>query len=165
MPADARPGYSALQIGLHWTIATLVFFQLVFGESMVAVFEAAEDGGLASPDDQRLASLHYWFGIAILALALIRIAVRAVSGAPAPLGSRLTARLATAVHMLFYVLLVVTPVLGLLGWYLGDPWAELHAYAKPVFIALITLHAGAALHHQFWIQDGTLRRMLAPRSP
>jgi cytochrome b561 len=32
-------GYSGLQIGLHWSIAALVFFQLVFGESMTIVVE------------------------------------------------------------------------------------------------------------------------------
>jgi cytochrome b561 len=51
-------------------------------------------------------------------------------------------------------------VTGLLGYYLGDPWGELHTLGKPVFIVLIAVHAAAALFHQFWIRDNTLRRML-----
>jgi cytochrome b561 len=35
-------------------------------------------------------------------------------------------------------------------------------HAKPAFIILIAIHALAALYHQFWLKDGTLKRMLAP---
>ncbi len=40
--ASAR--YSTLQIALHWLIAAAVLFQLVFGESMTNVVDAAEEG-------------------------------------------------------------------------------------------------------------------------
>ncbi len=64
---------------------------------------------------------------------------------------------------MFYALLVVVPVTGLLGYYYGDPYGELHTYAKPVFIGLIALHVAASLYHQFWRKDGLLMRMLTPR--
>ena len=56
--------------------------------------------------------------------------------------------------------LVAVPVTGLLGYYYGNPFGDIHAWAKPVFVGLIALHGLAALYHQFWVKDGTLTRML-----
>ncbi len=160
MAIPERAGFSGLQIALHWTIAALVLFQLVFGESMTATIDAAEDGVAASASDQLLAQLHYWAGLSILVLVAVRIVVRLRRGAPAPQASGGAGQLARLMHALFYVLLVAVPVFGLLGYYLGDPWGELHTWGKPVFIVLIAVHATAALFHQFWVKDDTLRRML-----
>ena len=76
-------GYSIYQISLHWLIAALVFVQLVFGESM-AEFVEAEEGEPVSAQDGWLAGVHYYFGIAILALVAVRLALRLVNGAPPP---------------------------------------------------------------------------------
>lgn len=54
------------------------------------------------------------------------------------------------------------PILGLLAFYVGDPWGPIHSFAKPVFLVLIALHAGAAVFHQFVLRDGTLTRILRP---
>ncbi|MBZ9849255.1 cytochrome b [Mesorhizobium sp. CA14] len=161
---ETRRGYSIFQIGLHWLIAVLVLFQLFFGESMTAVVDAAEGGQPVSATDQALGSAHYWVGLAILALVLVRLIVRLVSGAPAPAGRapKWMQLAAHASHGLFYVLLLVVPAIGLLAFYLGDPWGDIHSLAKPAFIALIAIHAVAALYHQFWLKDGTLKRMLSP---
>ena len=157
-------GYTGIQIGLHWLIAALVFFQLVFGESMTAMIDAAEEGEAVSASDQILGTAHYWVGIAILALALARVVVRLRTGAPEHAGDAnpMLQLAATAMHGLFYVLLFAVPVVGLLGYYFGDPWGEIHTLAKPVFIILIVVHAGAALFNQFVLKDGTLMRMLKP---
>jgi cytochrome b561 len=165
--AKTKPsGYSGLQIGLHWLIAALVLFQLVFGESMTRTVDAIAEGTTAGPFDVRFASLHFWSGIAILALVGIRLIVRLTRGVPpaqplAPYWSDMLARLA---HGLFYVLLVGVPVTGLLGYYVEGPFGDIHAWAKPVFIGLIALHAAAALYHQFLKKDGTLTRMLKPNA-
>ncbi len=165
MVSTERTGYSPVQIFLHWAIAALVLFQLIFGESMGAVVEAADRNTTASPDDQRLASLHYWFGLAILVLVAVRLAVRLAQGAPDTVGvAPLARRAAQLAHWLFYLLLILVPVTGLLGYYFGDPWGDLHTWGKPAFIVLIAIHASAALFHQFWVKDGTLRRMLVPRA-
>jgi cytochrome b561 len=161
MVIPERTGFSGPQIVLHWTIAALVLFQLIFGESMTAVVDAAEEGVVPSAFDGRMGQLHYWTGLAILALVFVRIGFRLRHGAPDPAAvSSLAGKFASAVHGLFYALLVAVPVTGLLGYYLGDPWGELHTFGKPVFIGLIAVHAAAALFHQFWIRDNTLRRML-----
>ncbi|TGT70893.1 cytochrome b [bacterium M00.F.Ca.ET.159.01.1.1] len=157
-------GYSTYQITLHWLIAVLVLFQLFFGESMTTVADAAENGQPASASDQALGSAHYWVGLAILALVLVRLVLRLASGAPAPAnrGRRWMQIAAHASHGLFYVLLLATPAAGLLAFYVGDPWGDIHSLAKPAFIVLIAVHALAALYHQFWLKDGTLKRMFSP---
>jgi cytochrome b561 len=157
-------GYSPLQIGLHWLIAALVVVQLVFGESMTEFVEATEEGEPVSVLDANLAGVHYYFGLAILALVAVRLALRVGRGAPAAPDASHALELAGRIsHWLFYALLVAVPVTGLLGYYLGDPFGEIHSLAKPVFIALIALHVAASLYHQFWRKDGILMRMLRPQ--
>lgn len=159
-----RKGYSTLQITLHWVIAALVLFQLVFGESMSHLVNAIERSTAAAAGDQILGLAHYWVGLAILALVALRLAIRLVSGTPDAVssGPAWMERAARLSHWLFYVLLIVVPITGLLGYYLGEWFADIHSVAKPIFIVLIVIHAAAALFHQFWLGDGTLRRMLVP---
>ncbi|PBC06677.1 cytochrome b/b6 domain-containing protein [Mesorhizobium sp. WSM3859] len=156
-------GYSTYQITLHWLIAVLVLFQLFFGESMTAVVDAIENGQPAAASDQALGSAHYWAGLTILALVLVRLVLRLASGAPAPAnwGPRWMQIAAHVSHGLFYVLLLATPAAGLLAFYVGDPWGEIHSLAKPAFVVLIAVHVLAALYHQFWLKDGTLKRMFS----
>lgn len=145
-------GYTIWQIGLHWLIATLVFAQLIFGESMTEAIEAVEEGEQVSALDGYLAGMHNYFGTAIFALVAVRLVLRLRNGVPPPPpGTSGAIELAGRVsHWLFYGLLMVVPVTGLLGYYYGDPYGELHTYAKPVFIGLIALHVAASQHHQFW---------------
>jgi len=151
--------YTLGQIILHWAIAALVIWQLVFGEEM----EALEHPARADATDLFLANTHIWAGIAILALVAVRILLRVVNGAPPPdEPSRVTALLARAAHLAFYLLLVAMPVTGLLHYYGGLPTGEIHELGKPLFIVLIALHVAATLWHQFVRHDGTLRRMVMP---
>ncbi|MCC2689451.1 MAG: cytochrome b562, partial [Rhizobiaceae bacterium] len=69
MPA----GYSGLQIVLHWLIAGLIVFLLVFGESMKEFMEAAEHGTSLDTGERFLADSHYWVGLAVLLLASFRV--------------------------------------------------------------------------------------------
>lgn len=162
---SARPmsGYTGFQIGLHWLIAALVVLQLIFGESIAETLEAAERGTVVSPFDQLFGDLHYWAGIAILALVAARLWLRAIAGAPPAPQAGWMATAAKLSHAVFYVLLVLMPITGLLAFYVGDPFGELHELGKPVLIILIALHVCASLYHQFWLRDGTLRRMFVPR--
>lgn len=162
--AKSRQGYSSLQIAMHWVIAALVLFQLFFGESMTTVVDAKEEGGVVSGMDETLGLAHYWVGIAVLALIVLRIVIRFIHGAPMPANQspRWMQMLASASHGLFYLLLVATPIVGLLAFYVGDPWGDIHSLNKPVFIVLIAIHALASIYHQFWLKDGTLTKMIAP---
>ena len=163
MATETPRGYTAAQIMLHWAIAVLVLFQLLFGESMTAVIDASEEGKAVSAQDQTLGSAHYWVGLAILGLVLIRLIVRIVTGVPPAVGARSwMATAAGLMHWAFYALLAAMPVTGLLTYF--DIWdlGEVHSIGKPVFIGLIAIHAGAALFHAVFLRDGTLRRMIAP---
>jgi cytochrome b561 len=163
-PAAPKTSYSSLQIALHWLIAAIVLFQLVFGESMTATVDALAEGTAASAFDQQIATLHYWAGISVLALVAVRLGLRLFTGVP-PVPAALhpaQALAARVTHWLFYGLLVVVPVTGLLGYYTEGPFGDIHSWAKPVFIALIVLHAAAALFHQLWLKDNLLMRMVRP---
>ncbi|WP_192181696.1 cytochrome b [Mesorhizobium amorphae] len=162
--SSEKSGYSGLQIGLHWTIAVLVLFQLLFGESMTTYVDAAADGRQLSSYDQTMGSAHYWVGLSILLLVFVRLAVRLFVGAPRaqPTMSKWMVFTSRATHALFYCLLVGAPLSGLLAFYVWGWMGDIHALAKPVFIVLICIHAGAALFHHFVLKDIVLRRMLVP---
>jgi cytochrome b561 len=162
MATAIRSGYSGVQIGLHWIIAVLVIFQLVFGDDMTHLRRAIARGLTVTPTNVFWADAHYYFGIAVLALVLMRLVIRFISGAPEAAQQGWMGKLATLSHGAFYILLIAAPILGLFAYYFGKPFGELHQLCKPALIILIGLHAAAALFHQFWLKDGTLRRMLVP---
>lgn len=162
--SENRLGYSTYQIVLHWGIAGLVLFQLFFGESMTVVVDAAEEGHQVSGADQVLGSAHYWVGLGILVLVALRLSLRLSFGTPKPAeaGPKWMQTAARASHALFYVLLLATPIVGLLAFYIGDPWGDIHSLGKPAFIVLIVAHVSATLYHHFWLRDGTLKKMMVP---
>lgn len=162
MARSGLQGYSWTQILLHWLIALMVLFQLIFGESMGDVERVLLRGGTPSPTDQALASAHYWVGIAILVLVALRLALRLFQGTPAPIGRGLPVLGARIVHGVFYLLLIAVPVTGLLAVYVNEEIGEVHEIGKPLFIAFIVIHALGALFHHFWLRDRTLKRMFSP---
>jgi cytochrome b561 len=159
-----KSGYNGLQIALHWTIAVLVLFQLLFGEGMTTYVDAAADGQQLSPYDQTMGSAHYWVGFSVLLLVFVRLAVRLFVGAPKtePRMPKWMAFASRATHVLFYCLLIGAPVSGLLAFYVWRWMGDIHGWAKPVLIVLIGLHAAAALFHHFVLKDAVLRKMLVP---
>lgn len=161
--AEPSAGYSLAQILLHWTIAALVIWQLVFGESLPEAERIVRQGGTIDATTAFLADSHIWVGFAILALVIVRLGLRLAHGAPAAdEPNRVAGTLAHLAHALFYVLLFTVPVTGILNYYFELPAGDIHTFGKPLFIVLIALHAGAAFWHQFVRHDGTLRRMLVP---
>jgi len=167
--------FTALQRLLHWLMAICILAMLFIGVWMVSTI---------GPKYLTLVSIHKPLGIAILLLALIRLAVRLLSGAPPlpaamPQPMRLAARLS---HAAFYVLMIGMPLIG---------WAMLSAGAYPVVLfgsvhlpailpqddrlhallwdahftlafalfALILLHVAAALFHALVRRDGVFETM------
>lgn len=163
--AKHSSGYTPSQLGLHWLIVLLVFFQLVFGESMGEYNEALRSGGDVAP---LLTGyyLHLGVGIAIFLLTAIRFALRLTLGVPPSVpGPALQVKAGEALHYIFYVMLFVVPITGLLAQYVDmATFGEIHEFNKPAFIVFIVLHAGAALYHHFGLKDSTLRRMMVPGS-
>jgi cytochrome b561 len=160
---------------LHWTMALLVVAMLFVGVGMVST---------AGPAYPALLALHRPIGIAILALACIRLAIRLATKAP-PLPADLPRAQAVAAkgsHVLLYLALFGMPLIG---------WAMLSAGGYPVriapglvlppilpqdglafgllrrahgviaflFFALILGHLTVALVHGFIRHDGVLASM------
>lgn len=172
--------YSRLSIALHWLMLGLVTAAYLF-------VELRELFPRGTPQREFMRSAHASVGLAVLALAVVRLIARLHGGAP-PLEPAVPARQRLAsrgVHAFLYALMIGLP---LAGWLLlslrGDPvpffGLELpalagedealakrlrgwHGDAGRIGYALIGLHAAAALLHHFVWRDDTLRRMLPQR--
>lgn len=82
MTAENSPaGFTATQIILHWTIAALIVFQLVFGEDIKPAYRAFNRGNEPASGDLFNANLHVYVGVAVLVLAILRFAIRLRRGA------------------------------------------------------------------------------------
>ncbi|HWK94162.1 MAG TPA: cytochrome b [Pseudolabrys sp.] len=183
MTIDTRTtpaGYTGTAKTLHWLIVALLIAQFIFAWTMPHI-------GRNTPVTT-LISLHFTCGVVILAAALIRLLFRLWHGAPVPEagipGWQETS--SQIVHWLLYALLLVVPLLGWInadwrgmpiamfghelphliaarasGWqWTGDVHGLLANY---VMLALVGIHAAAALYHHFVMRDGVLKRMLPGR--
>ena len=170
-----RTRFTALQRLLHWLMAVCILAMLFIGVGMVST---------VMPKYLTLVSIHKPLGVAILVLALVRLAVRLGYGAPSlpvdlPEPMKLAAHLS---HYAFYVLMIGMP---LIGWGMLSAAAypivlfggvhlpailpqsdSLHAllwnahfYLAFLFFALILLHVAAALFHALIRRDGVFEAM------
>jgi cytochrome b561 len=167
--------FTPLQRLLHWLMAACILAMLFIGVGMVST---------VMPKYLTLVSIHKPLGIAILTLALIRLALRLRYGAP-PLPADLPEpmKLAAQVsHYAFYALMISMPLIGwgmmsaaaypvvlFEGWHLpailpqSDSLQTLlwdaHFYLAFAFFALILLHVAAALFHALVRRDGVFETM------
>ena len=168
--------YTLPAILLHWAQAVIVIWLLWLGWTMVDLPKGAERSAAYG--------LHKSLGLLMLLAVVVRLAWRAGHPPPAQLAAGWQARLATAVHHLLYVFLVLAPLAGYfassftpyplkffgfgiprLGW----PDEGLNGTFKLFHVAfvwggagLIALHVAGALQHLVQ-RDGTLGRMLPGR--
>ncbi|MCB2094073.1 MAG: cytochrome b/b6 domain-containing protein [Rhodobacteraceae bacterium] len=155
-------GYSRTQIAIHWGIVALLVVSYFSSDAMKAAWRALRKGGDAFG---LTAAAHVWVGVAILALAMLRLVIRRRRGAPAlPAGGHPIADLAAKLtHLGLYLLLVAMPVLGLLAWFGGIKEAgEVHEAVFNLLVALVGLHVLGAIYHQFVLRDGLMERMRRP---
>jgi len=176
---NAGQRFSPIQRGLHWLMALLVVAMLFIGIGMVSTLH---------PVFLTLIAIHRPLGIAILALAILRLGVRLRRGAPAlpadlPLWQAAAAR---ASHVLLYALFIAMP---LVGWSMlsagGYPivlWGPIHlppimphddalhavlraahTWLAFLFFATILLHVAAALFHALVRRDGVFQSMASWR--
>jgi cytochrome b561 len=174
-------GYTPTAKGLHWIIVALVLSQFAVSALMPDIGPRAEPGTLVN--------LHFSLGLTIVGVMVVRLAHRLLHPAPleaadAPEWER---RVAKATHFVFYFVLLVGPFLGwasasshrlpvtFFGFFTLPPlaaprtrWAntagDIHTVAMWTLLAIIALHAAAALYHHFVRHDGVLRRMLPGRA-
>jgi cytochrome b561 len=151
--------YSRTQIALHWAIAAIVAFQILFSGGMEALWSDRMAGAIPN---EAFPTPHSVAGLLILVLMLWRLVLRLRRGAPPPPAEEhpALALTAKATHALFYVLLIGMPISGAVAWFGGiEAPARAHAAASNLLILLIVLHVAAALVHQFWWKSEVLKRM------
>src|SRR6202046_2432158 len=167
--------FTVLQRALHWLMAICILAMLFIGVGMVSTI---------MPKYLSLVSIHKSLGIAILALALIRLAVRLRYGAP-PLPADLPEPMKLAAHLSHYALYALMIGMPLLGWALlsGAPYAvvvfgamylpailpqsdalhtwlwDAHFYLAFAFFGLVLMHVAAALFHALVRRDGVFQTM------
>jgi cytochrome b561 len=181
--ATAR--YTPLAILLHWLLGAALVAVFALGLYMHEL--------PFSPQRLKLYNWHKWAGVSLLALSLLRLLWRATHRPPAlpqaieaamPAWQRLAHH---ATHHGLYALFFAVP---LIGWAYSSaagfpivffgvlplpdfvpvdkalaelikPWHEISAFAMA---ALVLMHVGAALKHQWLDRDGLLTRMLPGRA-
>jgi cytochrome b561 len=171
----SRTRFTVPQRLLHWLMAICILSMLFIGVGMVSTVTSKY---------LTLVQIHKPLGIAILVLALIRLTLRIVYGAPAlpadlPEPIKLAANLS---QYIFYVLMIGMPLIG---------WAMLSAASYPVvlfgsvhlpsilplspslhtllwhahyflafaFFAFILMHVSAILFHKLIRNDGVFETM------
>lgn len=163
MAGSAPLSYSIPQRAAHWATVLLVLFNLIIESNMGRILEMTRAGQTPGDDLLGPANLHLWAGVAILVLTMLRIVLKLVQGAPEPPESEapIFKLAAKATHGLFYLLLLLMPLLGLLAYYLGQGWAGfLHeGPLKALLWLLIIVHVGAALVHKFVWRTDVMDRM------
>lgn len=153
--------YSRIQIALHWAVALLVVFNLIFSDAMSELWDQIEETGPTATTTG--AWVHIIVGITVLVFVAWRLVLRVTRGVPhAPTGTHPLLKLAgDAGHYALYALMIALPVSGLMAFFGGfEDLAELHAEVlKTLLWVLIALHVLAALFHHFVLKDGLLNRM------
>ncbi len=168
--------YSYTAITLHWLIALLLAFQIALGWALE---------GNNSPELFARYQLHKSIGISILLLSLARLVIRLfVSRPPASDGPPWTRALASTVHWLFYLVMILGPItgwllvstarvqvptllFGLVPWPhlpVGRSWHEsaesIHGAMAWLAIGLFALHIAGAFRHQWLLGKPELQRMI-----
>ena len=167
--------FTPLQRLLHWLMAFCILAMLFIGVGMVST---------VAPRYLPLVSIHKSLGIAILVLALIRLAVRLRYGAPS-LPADLPEPMRLAAHLSHYALYILMIVMPLLGWSMLSAAAypvvlyggvrlpailpqsdslhtwlwDAHFYLAFAFFGLVLMHVAAALFHALVRRDGVFETM------
>lgn len=172
--------YSTLSISLHWLMVLL----LIGVYTMINLADVFPKGSDAR---NLMKTWHFMLGLSVLALVLVRIVVNLLNTAPriVPEPPALQTKLAKAMHLALYALMLGLPIAGWLllsasgkpipffGLQLPSLLAEnkdlahtikdLHETGGTVGYYLIGLHALAGLYHHYIVKDNTLLRMLPGR--
>lgn len=176
----ASAEYGTIAKWFHWTTVMLLAVALPLG----FVIKHVKDS-----DKMVFYAIHESAGLTVLFVALLRLLWRRLNPPPPRPAHmpRLMHRAAELVHVAFYVVLIVQPILGFLatnawGFPLQGQTAYLGLIDFPKFteanvavagglqlahtivgwalVGLLALHVGAVVFHQAIRRDGTLLRMV-----
>ncbi|MEM7068123.1 MAG: cytochrome b [Pseudomonadota bacterium] len=173
-------GYALPMRIIHWLMAAMMLYVIFVGILMGMDIKVGKHY-----------DYHRATGFLLMALVILRLLVYRFTTPPSPLPvtiSSFQAKIAGLVHFLLYAALLVQP---LLGWYATNAWGvkkipfffkgwhlpqlvakdrelgnfllEIHGYLGLFIAALVIMHVGAALMHQFVLRDTVLLRMLKSR--
>jgi cytochrome b561 len=169
--------YGIVTVFLHWFMAILIIGMLTLGLYMVRLS--------VSPEKLKLFRWHKEYGVLILTLVSLRLSWRLLNITPL-LPANLPRWQQWAAHAAHYLLYLFMFAMPLTGWLMSSAsdlpvsffglfvlpnliapnhdlrlwFANIHEWLAYGFIALICLHALAALQHHFINKDNILRRML-----
>jgi cytochrome b561 len=172
-------------VTFHWVVVALVLTQVVIGFTFAELLPRG-------PERAALFTWHKTLGATILLLTLARLAYR-LRNPPPPFPPELPRwRRIVAVwnHRLFYLMLILLPLTGLIAvsggaasWFTplvggiplpvvpgiseeaGDTSGDVHVMLVVTTVALLLLHVGAAIYQQFFEHDRTAGRMPPFQAP
>jgi cytochrome b561 len=157
-------GYRPIQIALHWLVFLLVAFLFFTGDNMTDAFQAMHRNG-ASAWSSIWVPIHITAGLIVLSAMIWRLALRQRYGAPPPAADEAQPLrlLATGVHSLLYLDLIVAPLVGLAAFFLAPRLGGAHHFlVRLPLIALVGLHVVGGLWHLIGLRDKIFQRMLRP---
>jgi cytochrome b561 len=165
--------YHSVHVGLHWLMALLVIIMLGIGKFVMP--------GVAADDPQKVSMLqiHAYTGMLLGILLVVRLILRFTTKQPPPAdaGNALLNFVAKATHFLLYLFIAGMALSGFGLFqmaqlsavfsgtipYPSDFFQYLprmgHGLTSWLLLALVALHFGAALYHQFIRKDNLLARM------
>ena len=163
--ASEKRRYGAPQITLHWLLVLLVIGQYATSGSIARTHHAGAAALAPSKSDLFLHMLHNRFGLLIFCLLAALFGLRWLKGAPPSANEQHSwqEKLSQFVHFGLYGILALQAVTGAVATYFWWPISTAHRYLFWVFMALVLLHAAAALWHQFSLKDGLLWRITGLR--
>ena len=178
-----RERYAWVQRLIHWTVALLVVALLAIGFTLGTLgFEGARDA-FGIDVTNLLYRYHKTFGVIVLGLMTLRLLLRLAKppppyDPPIPSVFRTVGRIN---HWALYALLLAQPVVGwtataaggfpieFFGWKLPPLLSKDEALSETLYgvheafgfaiVALVLLHASAALMHWLVRRDGVMHRM------
>lgn len=177
---NTNASYGLIHIAFHWITAIAVLALFGLGLYMMGL-------GYYDPWYHRGPAVHKSIGLLLSFLVAMRLIWRLINPKPVPLGSHRGERLAAQiVHAALYLVLILVMTAGYLiasadgravpvfDWFSvpavrfldrqADLAGDVHEISAWLLMALIALHALAALKHHYIDRDASLKRMLWPRS-
>lgn len=155
-----RTSYSRRQIRLHWAVFILLIGQFAFHDWIADAWDIRMDGGAHSFNP--MIAAHVIGGFAILGLTIWRLRLRMTRGVPPPPATESAnlKRLASAVHIGLYVVLIAMPIGGAVAWFGGlEAAADGHKMMKFALLGLVALHIAGTIYHQFILKTNIMQRM------
>jgi cytochrome b561 len=173
---NSKEKYGAISKIIHWTISGLFIYMFYLALTMTGMDDSQEKWGLYGE--------HKQFGILVGILVLFRISWKISNISPDyPQGSsEWKKKLATATHVLLYLIMITFPVSGYLMSMAGGHGIDFFGFAVPDIIGenkslggfahiihglleyityiVVGLHIVGALYHHFVEKDNVLTRML-----